>query len=322
MVGKFIISLDFELHWGRFDRIALDAAGRKYFSTTRELIPQVLEKFKDKNIRATWATVGFLFAKNLQQQKDYFPEKRPRYANAKFNSYGLFERNEVGENENSDPFHFAPTLIEKILATPGQELASHTFSHYYCLEPGQDAEAFRQDMFAGQAIAKDNFGVSLTSVVFPRNQFTADYLSVLKTVGITAARSNPDIWFWNASSREKETKFTKAFRLVDHYLPLDGETSFLPAVKNELVALVPASRFFRPFHPKIDGIGGQWLKVRRIKDEMTNAAKTGRCYHLWWHPHNLATDPQKNLAALDEILTHFQHLRNRWGMESAAMKDV
>lgn len=47
---------------------------------------------------------------------------------------------------------------------------------------------------------------------------------------------------------------------------------------------IPASRFFRPFKNNEKII--QRLKLNRIKNEMTFAAKKGRNYHLWWHPHN------------------------------------
>ncbi|MDQ4068130.1 MAG: hypothetical protein M3203_01420 [Actinomycetota bacterium] len=52
----------------------------------------------------------------------------------------------VGEIEASEPFHLARSLVDLIRAAPSQELASHTFSHYYCLEPGQDEAAFRADL--------------------------------------------------------------------------------------------------------------------------------------------------------------------------------
>ena len=48
----------------------------------------------------------------------------------------------VRMNEADDPLHYAPSLIDDILRRRRQELATHTFSHCYCLEEGQTEEAF------------------------------------------------------------------------------------------------------------------------------------------------------------------------------------
>ena len=52
-----------------------------------------------------------------------------------------------------DPEHLAGSLVELIARSAGQEVGSHTFSHYYCLEAGQNGETFRSDLAAAQAIA-------------------------------------------------------------------------------------------------------------------------------------------------------------------------
>src|SRR5690606_21350792 len=150
------LSLDFELHWGVFDHTPLDEKGRKYFLTTRALIPEILKLFRQENICCTWATVSMLFAENSEQIRQFFPNKKPLYKNPKLNAYELYEKNEVGKIETEDPFRFAPSLIRQILDTPGQELGSHTFSHDYCLEPEADQETFREDLAATQAIANEN----------------------------------------------------------------------------------------------------------------------------------------------------------------------
>lgn len=322
MAGTFILSLDFELHWGRFDRIQLDENGRRYFLRTRELIPEVLKRFQRAGVHCTWATVGLLFAENRRQQLEYFPAQIPQYQQSKFNAYALFKRGEVGQDEHSDPFHFAPSLIRKILETPGQELASHTFSHYYCLEAGQTIGQFSEDLQAAQAIAKANAGLHLRSLVFPRNQFPLAYLSAVNEAGFQAIRDNPAVWFWQEASRDEENLLKRAFRFADHYVPLHADTTCILSPIHKDITAVSASRFLRPFEPAWDGVIGQSLKIKRILNEMSHAAARDRHYHLWWHPHNLATNPRKNLAALDQILQHFQQLRDRYGMKSKSMLEV
>ena len=65
-----------------------------------------------------------------------------------------------------------------------------------------------------------------------------------------------------------------------------------------------------------------YLKVRRIKHDLTEAAKKGRLYHLWWHPHNFALKPEASLAQLSEVLYHFKKLRQQYGFESYSMHEV
>ncbi len=320
MFSQFIISLDFELHWGVFDHVHLNSKGKAYFQITRTLIPKVLNLFKDNNIHCTWATVGFLFAKDKKQLKKLLPDKHPNYERAVYNPYPIIK--DIGKNEQHDPFHFGHTLIEKIVETPGQELASHTFSHYYCLEPGQGVDDFRSDLEAAQYIAKKNFGVELRSLVFPRNQYRPNYMETLKQTGFYYYRTNPNIWFWKPVASNTESKKQKATRLLDHYFNIDKNTSFPEPSSNNGLTAVPASRFFRPYIKKLDGFGGQHLKVKRICNEMTVAARNNLCYHLWWHPHNLATHPEKNMQALEKIILHYRYLNQEYGMESRAMNEI
>jgi len=318
--SHFIISLDFELHWGVFDHLRLYTSGQAYFQRTRELIPPTLALFQQHGIRATWATVGLLFARNREEIAAVLPAIRPAYQNAVLNPYPLLDS--IGKNEVEDPYHYAPSLIAAILATPGQSIGSHTFSHYYCLEAGQTAASFKADLEAAQALAQQNFGIQLQSLVFPRNQFSPAYLEVLAATHFRSYRTNPAIWFWEASASTTTAWSQKIARLLDHYVPIDQSTAFsLPQAMDGLVD-IPASRFFRPYLPGIDGYGGQRLKVCRICDEMTAAATAGLNYHLWWHPHNLATDPIKNMAALSYILEHFRYLHQQFGMESVGMEDL
>ncbi|MFT3795409.1 polysaccharide deacetylase family protein [Flavobacterium sp.] len=313
--GTFIISLDFELHWGAAEKWDLNQK-RDYFDATRQSIPNVLALFEQYNIHATWATVGFLFAKDKTQLLEFCPKKRPTYHNNVLSYYRLIDRGEVGENENDDPYHYAPSLIEKIVQTPNQELGTHTFAHYYCNEAGQTATQFAADLQAAQAIAKANFNTELRSLVFPRNQFNPDYLNVAKANGIQTVRTNPDVWFWN-----NPTKFSAMARAFDTLLPISGTLTFDEKdLQKDSIVLQPASRFLRPYTEKEKWIQG--LKMARIQSEMEYAAKHNRCYHLWWHPHNFGYSTPTNLAMLETILQHYQQLQTEFGFASASMIEM
>jgi hypothetical protein len=131
----FTISLDFEIHWGVSDHRTI-ASYRENLENVPAVIHRTLKLFTERNIHATWAAVGMLFCKNKAELFSHVPgQNRPTYQNPKLSNYTVADI--AGENEQTDPFHFASSLVKKIASTENQELATHTYSHYYCLEPGQ-----------------------------------------------------------------------------------------------------------------------------------------------------------------------------------------
>ena len=119
-----------------------------YFLNTRKVIPEMLKLFAAHEVHVTWATVGILFHKDKISLLNHTPQLKPAYVEQELSAYHYMVEKGIGEDEESDPFHYAPSLITKILATPFQELATHTFAHYYCNEAGQTPEQFRADLKA------------------------------------------------------------------------------------------------------------------------------------------------------------------------------
>ena len=91
MPGKLIVSLDFELFWGMLDVCPLEAYQDNVLGG-RKAIPELLKLFQKYGIHATWATVGFLFAKDYEELKTYFPGLLPTYANSELDPYALFTK--------------------------------------------------------------------------------------------------------------------------------------------------------------------------------------------------------------------------------------
>lgn len=313
-MGKFIISLDFELHWGSVEKWDLNNM-KTYFLNTRESIPKVLSLFEANKIKATWATVGYLFAKDKKQLISFLPETKPTYKNSSLLSYKLIDQ--IGDNEKNDPFHFAGSLIDTILNTNYQELGSHTFSHYYCNEQGQTLDQFNSDLNSAQSIAKENYGFFCKSLVFPRNQYNEKYLRVAEQNGFKVVRSNPNIWIW----KKNNGKLIRIARAADTLICLSKPLSF----KNEDIKIVdgianlPSSRFFRTYRSNEKLI--QNVKINRIINEMSYAAKNNLNYHLWWHPHNFGHDVLKNIEQLKFLIRHYQNLNEKYGFDSANMGD-
>jgi len=315
--GQLVISLDFELFWGVRDYRSTDAY-RDRLLVTREVVAALLETFASFGVRATWATVGFLFADGRQEALDYSPDYRPQYELARYSPYPHLER--TGDSEADDPIHFAPSLIAEIAETPGQQIGSHTFSHYFCLERGQASAAWRADLNAAKAIARAR-GLELESLVFPRNQCDPAYLEAAGDAGFGCYRGHPDVWFYEPWRRRERSMLGRAVRVLDAHVPLAGSTTHAVGRERDGRPVdVPASRMLRPWRPATRALAP--LRRRRIRREMREAAERGECFHLWWHPHNFGAHPEENLAFLRRILEDFADLREAEGMRSATMREA
>lgn len=319
--ATFIISLDFELHWGGFEKWPL-ADYRQYFLNTRQVIPQMLRLFREHEIHVTWASVGMLFHSNRESLLKNAPQLKPSYKVRELSAYDFIERHGIGISEEEDPFHFAGSIVHEINNTPFQELASHTFAHYYCNEEGQTIDQFRADLRAAQAAAAF-YHKKLRSLVFPRNQFNEEYLKVCFEEGFIAVRDNPRDWFWNIQSTQQESMWKRLNRGVDAYWPVGKKSTYTLdsiEVKEGLPMCIPASRLLRPYQPS--EVFLNTMKINRINAEMQRAASKNEVYHLWWHPHNFGNFPKESMEGLRRIVGNFDRCRERFGMESLSMGEV
>jgi peptidoglycan/xylan/chitin deacetylase (PgdA/CDA1 family) len=314
MNGKFVISLDFELMWGLRDlRTAADFADS--VAAVRAVIPRLLAVFERYQITATFATVGFLFFEDKDQLKRHLPTRRPAYEASELSPYGGYI-DQIGENEGDDQLHYGLSLISQICRS-GHEVATHTFSHYYCLEPGQSPEEFQEDLEAAISIAGQK-GIPIRSIVFPRNQYSADYIRVCGALGLSSFRGNEPSWIYVSSNGKGQHLFKRACRLLDSYIHLSGPHIYdCHEIKTSYPYNIPASAFLRPFDSRLSRI--EKLKIGRIKKGMSLAARQGKVYHLWWHPHNFGTYMDENFRSLTEILSHYSFLKERYHFESLSM---
>lgn len=316
--GGLVISLDFELAWGVHDSLGSEGDYRTSLLGAREAVPRILDLFGEYEVEATWAVVGFLFASNLEELTEFLPAIRPTYLDVRRDPYRI----RLGQGEAHDPVHYAASLVSAIAASPGQEIASHTFSHYYCLEAGQTVEQFAADLASAQAIARAK-GLHLSSLVLPRHQNRPDYLPVIARAGFTAYRSNEPNWLNRPAQTDGIGLAVRAARLLDSWVPLTG-ANLVPwsATKPDGYGLVDVreSRFLRP--------AGQFgeladrLHYLRIVNAMRRAARRGALFHLWWHPHNFGGRLPENLAVLRSILEVHAELRQEYGFGSYSMRSV
>jgi peptidoglycan/xylan/chitin deacetylase (PgdA/CDA1 family) len=315
--GAFVISLDLELAWGVRDIYNIHDPYMVRVIHERRVVPQILELFEKYHIGATWAVVGIMFARSRRELEDFSPSLRPQYKNHRLDPY----RQSIGEGEEDDPLHFGYSLIRKIQLARRQEVATHTFSHYYCLEEGQNRDTFAADLDSALALA-GKYGIQISSIVFPRNQRNPHYDKVLLDRGIICFRGTENHPAYLAGSRgDSRLPYKRLYRLIDSHIPLSGFhlTSWGDLMEGSGLYNIPASRYLRPAESFGFAAG---LRLKRIKQAMEKAARDKKIFHLWTHPQDFGGAPEENLRYLETILQHFKRLEEEYGMVSLSMRET
>jgi len=310
--GIFTISLDFELFWGVRDHRTLESYGEN-IRNVHKVVPRLLELFSKYNVHCSWATVGFLFFNEKKEMMSYLPAERPVYQKKEYDPYPYIEQNELEKI-----YHFAPALIEQVKKTPGQEIGTHTFSHFYTLERNTTISQFKNDLRSAITIAKEK-GIEIKSIVFPRNQYSEEHIRACLEEGIKIYRGNELSGVYKPISRENENIFRKGVRFADTYINITGHHCHAIPAANKIIN-VPASRFLRPYNPKFKMFDA--LKLRRIKQGIKFAAKHGLVYHLWWHPHNFGKYMDENFRFLEQLLEYYYQLNREGKIESQNMLEI
>jgi hypothetical protein len=115
----------------------------------------------------------------------------------------------------------------------------------------------------------------------------------------------------------------KFFRAGDAYVKFQSiRPVYLKDIRvlEGLPVLLPSTRLYRPWKPSYPVQNK--FKLRRILNEMTEAARNNAYYHIWWHPHNFGYHPQQCLQELESIIRHYVSLRNKYGFETLTMNEI
>jgi peptidoglycan/xylan/chitin deacetylase (PgdA/CDA1 family) len=312
----FVISLDFEKMWGVFDKRTIHSYGQNV-SNVELVIDRLLALFQKYDIHCTWATVGMLFHYDIKSCKNKLPIVIPKYKNNKLSSYNHL--NEISSN-NFVIYYSGIASIKKISLVPNQEIATHTYSHFYCLEEGSSVDAFSKDLEMAVNISKEN-GFETKSIVFPRNQYDKSFLEICSKMGIKAYRGTESSWVQRSRNQNELKIIHRVIRFMDSYLNLTGPNIYKRLEKdNKQLINIPASFFLRPFNHKLSCF--ESLKIRRLKNSMLRAAREGSLFHLWWHPHNFGKNLEENMIQLESILIYYSKLKYEYGMLSKTMNEV
>jgi peptidoglycan/xylan/chitin deacetylase (PgdA/CDA1 family) len=317
--GQFVISLDFEQYWGVRDVYSMRHY-REQMAGERTVIPKLLKLFEEHGIHATWAIVGLLFFETLEEMKENLPHLKPNYSVKELSPYPYLYNGNLGPNESLDPHHYAPSLIRTIKETKSQQISTHTFSHYYCLEKGQSLEHFKEDLGAAVRTAEKQ-GLKLESIIFPRNQINDEYITILKKYGIHSYRGTPSHWIYKKGYTRRDSILKRGLRLMDAYMNVTGHNCYsMVELPRKIPVNLPASHFLRPYSKRFRLL--EPLRLKRILSSMTYAAQHGLVYHLWWHPYNFASDEEENMASFRQIIEHFKKLQFQYGMVSMNMEEL
>lgn len=305
--GALVLSFDYELSWG----IANDPFCWEY-SRDMSVVPDIVEKMlyllETCNLNATWAVVGGISCENIHELKHLIDTKKFTGVKSPLNSR-LFK-----ERAQSDPqLFFAPWTIQKIIQSPGQELASHTFTHSYFENPQLQNDAIVADVRAMNKFTKA-VGVPINCLVFPQNLVVSQYIDHNLNKQKLFYRSNPNSFFYRSGHKTPLGRFGKAIRLLNECTGnLNNEFTWLPGQLS-----YPASYMLRFNLPDI----ASRLTFKAILNRMTIAAKNKMVIHLWCHPHNLKAHPERSFEMLTALTDHFKNLNSRYGFESKNMGDL
>ena len=303
--GKLVISLDFEMMWGAIFNKAVEKGYIYRVPYVEKIIPGILELFKKYNIHATWAIVGAI-ACGDEEEACFLADKEiiDPYGNQTLQKFILDIKSEDFN------LYFRPDLVKMVAESKNQEIATHTFSHFYFFEHRFPKKKLESEINASLKTLAPYSKNPIKTIVLPKNQVSPEVYSLLRKNGITNVRGIQISTRFN-----KSNFFSKVMRFADAYIPICGRSSYkINSVYENQIFNVRASRFWRAYYKKLAFL--EPLKIKRIKKEMLYSAKNNEIYHLWFHPHNLSSDYKKNLKNLEKIFAYYNYLNKKYGMQS------
>jgi peptidoglycan/xylan/chitin deacetylase (PgdA/CDA1 family) len=311
--GIFTLSLDFELIWGALDLCGPDPFREACAVERGEVIDQLLELLEELEVSATWCTLGHLFLDHCSPEGGRkHPEiVPPRHA---WHPAEWFQHDPCS-NEADAPGFYGRSLLEKIRACAvPQEIGCHSFSHVIFGDPGCSRETAQSEVAACVRLA-EQMGLKLRSFAFPRN--VAGHLDVLREAGFRCYRGPEPVWYEEGQGRSVFKRLAHLWDVLIAAAP--------PVVSPEWVSPglwnIPGSMIYFPMHGFRRYIPVS-LRVARAVKGLDAAAARKQIFHLWFHPTNLAFEPEQMLGGLRRILHHAASLRARGALAILPMGSI
>ncbi len=308
--GAFVLSLDVELCWGVIDKPDQLKNNIEYYKQARDCIDKILLLLEKYNISATWAVVGHLFLKECNAAKGQKHLEIPRNSYP-WHSEDWFEESPC-TNEEEDPLWYGRDIIKKIInCRVCQEIACHTFAHLPYGDRNTKRTTVQADL-TNCVNEAEKEGLKLRSFVFPRNN--AGYIDELKNFGFEAYRGIEPTWY-----KSFPIKLRKICHILDQFLAICPPVS-LPEYDHGLYN-IPGSMFYLPmngFRSLLPVI----FRIHKAKKGIRSAIKQNKLFHLWFHPFNIATNQEKLLYGLEEILKEVSSRREAGELETKSMAEI
>jgi len=301
--GVFVLSLDTELAWGtRGDRRYLED-----YNQTREVIDSLLSLLVKYNLSATWATVGHLFLDTCQDVsgKKHPNLLRPSYPDVSEDWFGI----DPATSRDQDPFWYGKDILDAISRCHvSQEIGSHNFSHVVVDERYCPKEVFASELEEARRVA-GGLGIDLKSFVYPKN--VIGHVNALREAGFTSYRGRDPVWY-----KKLPGMLAKLGHVIDNYVGVTPPT-VVPAHEDGLWN-IPGSYFFphaRGWARMLPGV----LRKRKALAGIHRAIERKEVFHLWFHPFNLASDPEKLLGILEDVFAYVRECIDAGVLENKAM---
>jgi hypothetical protein len=299
--GVVVISLDVEQIWGYLDCLT-EAAFEAGFPAALQVPRDLLELLSGYRISATWCVVGALSLGRGEGASS------PRLAGLPTAWTG---RVRAGD-ERSAPLWYARGFIQRLRDnTVPQEIGLHGgLTHLPWARPRQPRETMRLELTRGiEALAE--LGIRPTAFTYPRN-FEAHH-DLLREAGLRCYRG-PGL---HRAARFRNPWVRSAARLLDEWRRTPPHTVFpeerLPRLWN-----IPGSML--PFRMNRSGLrlAPAATRVARVRLGVEAAARTGRVFHLWLHPENLAESAEA-IGTFEDMLKVIDRARRAGEVEILTM---
>ncbi len=306
--GAFICSIDTELAWGSAHREKDPTEYEHWVSygRVRRTVERLLEMMDHYDVRATWAFVGRLLIDPRDEQANALYHDNPQPASRHLTAERL------ADPEFLDRW-YAPELLDMIRsASAPHEIGSHTFSHIVHTKPGYTDEGFDQDLAAAQRHG-EQIGVGpLVSLIFPQNRVANVQMAAKH--GFSSFRSVPP----SRTSRLPSVP-RRLLQRLDAYLPFRPDVSY--ARRTNGLWELPATYYYRH--------GGGWarwqsnyVRTAKLKAGLKRAATKKAMFHVWFHPYDLASDPDRLLPPLERTFAEVAKLRETGRLDNLTMRQV
>ncbi len=304
MIGTAVLSLDTELAWGSFHLRMGPELMRAARWTNEVGIPRLLELLCRYRISATWAFVGHLVLDGCSGH--------PELAAVHYDwfQHDWFSFDPCSDESHSPQWYARRRFLQVLKAPHPQEIGFHSFSHVDFADRGTPRLRAVQEYAACRAIA-EQFNIPAPTFIFPFNH--PGFLHQLRETGFRYYRPPA------ANRLPSWPRLSRIIGLSYDFLRLTPAT-VLPSMADGLV-LLPASLMLRSMRGW-RGLIPVACRRDRVRKGLQSAVRTGRIFHLWFHPIDLYNRNDVMFVLLEKFCEEVSRLRERGDLRIATFGQV